>query len=169
MADSHKKERRRALLDSTVEFVLLIILWMMFVSLLQWNELLAGLAAAAIGAVADGVVKATDFARFRPRLSHAALILTTPWYVLTGTLAVFGELARHLAGKPPRTEFVVVPFDGGADDVESSARRALATAYTTISPNSIVIGIDRERGFLLLHSLPPSPTPWITRQLGAKA
>ena len=163
-----KRVSRRALRDSSVEFVLLLALWLGFVCVLQWNEWLAGAAAALLAAVADGVVKATDFSRFRPRFRHLATILLEPWYVLQGTWEIFAELARHCAGKPVRSAFVVVPFEAGGDDPGASARRALAIAYTTIGPNSIVVGIDRERHFLLLHALPPGATPEIALRLGAK-
>ena len=156
------------LLISAVEFVLLLGLWMLFVSLLQMNEFVAGLAAALLGAIGDAVVKATDFARFRPRLRHVLLILVEPWYVARDTVIVFWELLRRIGGRPRRSRLKVIPFDGGRDDVDSNARRALATAYTTISPNSIVLGIDREQNLLLLHELAPSSTPWLLQQLGAR-
>ena len=169
---SEKRPRKHgievaALLISAAEFLVLLGLWMLFVSLLQLNELVAGIAAALIGAVADAVVKATDFARFRPRLKHLLLILTEPWYVISGTASIFWALAKRIAGQPSEGELKVIPYDAGGDDSDSSARRALTVAYTTIPPNFIVIGIDRERNYLMVHQVSPTGTPWITKQLGA--
>ncbi|HEU5451727.1 MAG TPA: Na+/H+ antiporter subunit E [Terriglobales bacterium] len=158
----------RALIDSAVEFLLLLGLWMMFASLLHWNEVLAGVAAALIGAVGDAVVKATGFATFRPQVRQALQVLRLPGEVLQNTLVVFAELLRRMLGRPSRSRLQVVPFDAGRDDTESAARRALATLYTTIPPNSVVVGIDQERHYLLLHSLVPAPVSPVTRRLGAK-
>ena len=69
---------------------------------------------------------------------------------------------------PRRSRLKVVPFDGGGDDLNGSARRTLAISYSTISPNTIVLGIDRERNLLLLHEMVPAETPWIAKQLGAR-
>lgn len=156
------------LLIAAVEFALLLGLWMLFVSMLEMNELVAGFAAALLGAVGDAVVKATDFARFRPRISQALLIFVEPWYVIKDTLVVFWELLRRIVGMPRRSRLVVVPFEAGGDDLECNARRALAIGYTTISPNSIVLGIDRERNLMLLHQIVPAGTSWLSRQLGAR-
>lgn len=155
------------LLLAAGEFAVLLGLWMLFVSLLQMNEFAAGIAAALIGLLGDAVVKATDFARFRPRVRHLLLILTEPWYVITGTASIFWALAKRIAGQKSDGELKVVPFDAGGDDVDSAARRALAVAYTTIPPNFIVVGIDRERNYMMVHQVSPTGTPWITKQLGA--
>ena len=171
MSESSSQSRHldlSALLVSAVEFVLLIGLWMMFVSLLQWNELIAGVAAALIGAFADAVIKATDFASFEPELKQLLLIFRLPGEVLRNTLVVFGELFRRLAGAPPRSRLLIVPFDGGGVDRRSAARRALAILYSTIPPNSVVVGIDQDRNYLLLHNLVPEPVSPVTRKLGAR-
>lgn len=157
-----------ALLIAAVEFVLLLGLWMLFVSLLQTNEFVAGMAAALLGAIADAVVKATDFARFRPRFRHVLLVFVTPWYVVRDTVVVFWVLAKKLAGVPLQSSLKVIPFAAGEDSVEDNARRALATGYSTISPNTIVLGIDCERNLLLLHEISPSETSWMLKQLGAR-
>lgn len=150
------------------EYVFLLGAWILFTSLPEMNEITAGLAAAFLGAAGDAVVKATEFARFRPRFRHAMLILAEPWYVAKDTVLVFWELLRRIAGMPRRSRLKVVPFDGGGDDLNGSARRTLAISYSTISPNTIVLGIDRERNLLLLHEMVPAETPWIAKQLGAR-
>lgn len=171
MAESARSSRRihvRELLITAVEFVFLLGLWMLFVSLPEINELVAGLAAAFLAAAADAVVKATEFARFRPRFAQVLLIFIEPWYVAKDTLVIFWELLRRIAGKPRRSRLTVIPFKGGDNSLDGSARRALAVAYTSISPNTIVLGIDRKRNFLLLHQIVPAGTTWLTKQLGAR-
>ena len=157
----------KAAVFSSIEFLFLIGLWMLFVSSMQLAEFAAGIAAAALGAVADGLVKSQRFAQFRPRLKWLWLFAWEPWYALTGTVAIFRALARRLAGKKSEAQFRVVPFRSGGDDSEAAARRSLAITLTTIPPNFIVVGIDKQRNFMLVHQVSPTGTPLITKKLGA--
>jgi multisubunit Na+/H+ antiporter MnhE subunit len=150
-----------------LEFLLLLVVWMLFVSQLQRAEFVAGVGAALLGAVGDGVVKAKRLAKFRPRARWLALFALEPWYVLSGSAAILWALARRVAGKKSEAQFRVVPFRGGGDDAESAARRALAITLTTVPPNFIVVGIDRQRNFMLVHQVSPTSTPLVTRQTGA--
>jgi hypothetical protein len=74
-----------------------------------------------------------------------------------------------VTGKKSEAQFRVVPFHAGGTDSKSEARRAIAITAVTVSPDTIVVGIDRERGFLLLHQIAPGATPKIARRLGAKS
>ena len=141
---------------------------MLFVSQLQRAEFVAGVAAALLGAIGDGVVKSKRLASFGPRPAWLWLFSWEPWYVLTGSAAIFRALARRLMGKKSESQFRVVPFRAGGDDRESAARRALAITAISISPDTIVVGIDREREFTLLHLIAPKPVPKIARRLGAE-
>lgn len=157
-----------AVRDSAIEFVILFGLWMMFVSQTQTNEMVAGLAAALIGAVADATLKATGYAKFKPKFKWLLLITWEVWYVLSGTWAIMVALARHLAGKKSEAQFKAVKFDAGGDDAESWARRTLVTAYATIPPNFIVLGVDVDKDILLVHQVSPTGVPEIAKQLGAR-
>ena len=157
----------KAVVLSSVEFLFLFGLWMLFVSQTPRAELVAGIFAAAIGAVADGVVKAKRFAKFRPRLKWFWLFAWEPWYVLTGSAAIFWALARRLAGKKSEAQFRVVPFRADGNDSETAGRRALALTLTTVPPNFIVVGIDKQRNFMLVHQVSPTGTPLVTKKLGA--
>jgi multisubunit Na+/H+ antiporter MnhE subunit len=153
---------------SGIEFLFLLGLWMLFVSSTQLAEFAAGIGAAALGAVGDGLVKSKGFAKFRPRVKWLWLFAWEPWYVLRGSAAILWALARRLVGKRSQALFRVVPFRSGRDDSESAARRALAVAEVSISPDTIVVGIDLDREFMLLHLIAPAPTPKLARRLGAK-
>jgi multisubunit Na+/H+ antiporter MnhE subunit len=159
----------KAIEFSSIEFLFLLGLWMLFVTSTQLAEFTAGLGAAALGAVGDGLVKSKRFAKFRPRLKWLWLFAWEPWYVLTGSAAIFWALARRLAGKKSEAHFRVVPFRADGDDSEAAARRALAITLTTIPPNFIVVGIDKERNFMLVHQVSPTGTPLVTKKLGATA
>ena len=153
----------------SIEFLFLFGLWMLFVSQLRRAEVVAGVCAAALGAVAEGIVKARRLAKFRPRPGWLALFLWEPWYGLTGAAAVMRALARRLTGKKSESQFRGVPFHAGGTDSKSEARRAITITAVSVSPDTIVVGIDRERGFLLLHQIAPGGTPKIARRLGAKS
>jgi multisubunit Na+/H+ antiporter MnhE subunit len=159
----------KAIEFSSIEFLFLLGLWMLFVSSTQLAEFTAGIGGAALGGVADGLVKSKRFAKFRPRLKWLWLFAWEPWYVLTGSASIFWALARRLAGKKSEAQFRVVPFRAGGDDSESAARRALALTLTTIPPNFIVVGVDKERNFMLVHQVSPTGTPLVTKKLGATA
>jgi multisubunit Na+/H+ antiporter MnhE subunit len=157
----------KAIVFSTIEFLFLLGLWMLFVSQMQRAEFIAGICAAALGAAGDGIVKSKRFAQFRPRPQWLWLFSWEPWYVLAGSAAIFWALAKRFLGKESEAQFRVVPFRAGGDDSESAARRALAIIGISISPETIVVGIDRRRGFMLLHLIAPTATPKIGRKLGA--
>ena len=159
----------RAALISSAESFFLLGLWMIFVSMPKLDELLVGIAAALIAAFADGVVKAKKFATFYPHLRSMLLVFWEPWYALSGTAAIFVALGRRLLGKKSEALLRAIPFDAGGDDAESAARRALAVMYTTIPPNFVVVGIDRDKNLMLVHQVSPTGTPLIAQRLGAKA
>ncbi len=157
----------RAITLSSIEFMFLVGLWMLFVSQMQRAEFIAGVCAAALGAVGDGIVKSKRFAKFRPRPQWLLLFSWEPWYVLEGSAAILWALAKRLLGRKSEAQFRVIPFRSGGDDSESAARRALAIVTVSISPETIVVGIDRHREFMLLHLIAPTATPKIARKLGA--
>lgn len=69
-------------------------------------------------------------------------------------------LAQLLDPRGGRGVLRAVPFRHGADEGRRAAgRRALAEAVGSVSPNTIVIGIDVERDLMLVHQLRPSGGP----------
>jgi multisubunit Na+/H+ antiporter MnhE subunit len=162
-------KRTQAALFWIIDWGVLLGLWFLYTDTPTISELLAGAAAAAIAATATTVLELQTFGRFWARPRWLMLFLTQPWYVLTGSAAIFWALLRRIAGKESEAQLKAVQFDTGGEDDESAARRALAITLNTIPPNSIVIGIDRENQVLLMHEMVPSPIPATLKQLGAKA
>lgn len=144
-------------------------LWFLFVAQLSIDELLAGMAAAAVATAAAAVFEALGLVKFRPLLRSLVQAWRIPWYLITGTGEIFHGLAKQLftAGGAPST-LRAVPFVVGGHDSESTARRALAVTYTTITPNFIVLGIVSEQGLMLYHQILPGKVLPITKQLGAR-
>ena len=126
---------------------LLFGLWILFAGAAP-HELIVGAGASALAAAALEAVRGTEHPRFLP---HAAALLRArqlPWQIVRDC----GLLALNLV-KGGDGRFVREPFESGGDDAHAIARRVLETAYRTLPPNSIVIGIDRPRDEILLHVL----------------
>jgi hypothetical protein len=98
-----------------------------------------------------------------------AQIWRLPKYLVSGTWEVLLVLARQIFLRRPADSLTYgVSFEVGGDDDESAFRRALAIAYTTATPNFVILGIDRERGLLVYHQILKGPIPEMARRLGAK-
>ena len=157
------------MLISAVEWCFLLLLWMLFVSQWKKDELLVGIGAAFLGAVADAVVKAEGFARFKPKLEWVLLIFWTPYYIAKGVWATLNAFFAELFGHPPRSRVLAKSYKPAkSQDATSAAKRALATAYLTIPPNSIVVGIDGDREQVLMHEIVPEPVSRMAQKLGVQ-
>jgi len=89
--------------------------------------------------------------------------------MITGTFEIFRVLLRQLlGGRPAASLLLAVPYDALGDDPGDAAKRALAIAYTTGTPNFIVLGIDRQRGTLVFHQIERSPILAMLKRLGAR-
>lgn len=160
-------ERAKLAVLSCVEYVYLVVLWMLFVSKLDMTEFKVGLVVALVGTVADAIVKARGLGHFRPRVHLMLLSFLEPWYVVKGMWTVVkcfpSALSRNHDG-----HFKAVQFDRGQKDIEAATRRALATMLLTIPPNSVVIGIDGRSGKMLVHEMEQEGSSLLSRELGVQ-
>ncbi len=146
-------------------------LWLLFVGTFSLHELLIGIIAAVLASIGMGVVTLYYQNPFSPAASDLFAAWRLPWYVLSDTWVVLTVAAKDLIGTH-RAEslFLVVPFEAGSTrDARMTARRVLATVYSTIAPNSIVLGINASDRKLLFHQIKRSSVPKMTEQLGAEA
>jgi multisubunit Na+/H+ antiporter MnhE subunit len=128
--------------------------WLVLVDTRSLPELLTGVVAAAIGATGTELVRARRIARLRPRARWLLGIGRPVARAPRDLLLVIGAVARQVARRQPRRgRIVVVPFEHGGEDERAHARRALAEAFGSFAPNTIVIGIDDERDEILVHEL----------------
>jgi multisubunit Na+/H+ antiporter MnhE subunit len=135
-------------------------LWMVLADSVRLAELFAGAAVAALAATGFELVRRQRVAAqaLRPDLALRAWrvlpkVVPDVWRL---TRAAFLQLVRR---EPVRGRVVAMPFGYAGDDVDDRAVRASAAAFGSIAPNSIVIGVDRDSGFLLVHQLEPTRTP----------
>jgi hypothetical protein len=72
---------------------------------------------------------------------------------------VFRVLVLHVTGRRRvRGTWHAVPLRHGREgNPRDAARRALAIAAVSVSPNSVVVGVDPDRDELVFHQLSSSP------------
>ncbi len=142
--------------------------WLLFTDALKLWELLFGAFSALLCAIGAESVRSADVVSFRPRLCWLLEGWRLPWYLLQGSVQIFWVLIRDLV-KPEPSVLRSVVYDGGADDGASAARRALAVTYTTMPPNFVILDIDRDKRAMIVHQVSQTPTPLMTKHLGARS
>jgi hypothetical protein len=92
-----------------------------------------------------------------------------PWYILSKVFEIIVILVKDLLGIRRAGSFYRVSgFKTSKSDPQLVARRVLATFYTTMAPNFIVIGIDFRQSRMLFHQLKRSSVSRMTKALGAQ-
>jgi multisubunit Na+/H+ antiporter MnhE subunit len=148
-----------------VEWVLLFVLWLAIAGFSR-NEMIAGSAASAVAAGAVEAVRGLEYPRFYPYLRWILEAWRIPGQIAADTVLLVRKLGRMIfLGDRDTGHFQSIPFRAHGNDSRCVARRALATTYVTLPPNSIVIGIDRDHDWMLIHFLEPAPLPPIIRLL----
>ena len=137
-------------------FIFSFAIWLWLVDSTELPELVLGLTVAALATALALVVRRASPFSFRPRLRWVSLLKGAPIGILrdSGILALV-LWRRLILGRAPRSAFRVVPFSRVDDDPESAALRALSITATSITPNTLAIGIDKERKAALVHQLVP--------------
>lgn len=150
---------------------LLFVCWLIFVGTFEMWEMLAGVAAALLGSTALCVVERADQSHFKPRLIDWLQIAYVPWLLVQGTYDIVLVSLRDLfGGRSVASAFRVTRFDAGSpDNPQDTGRRVLAVAYTTMSPTSVVLGINTRGDRLLFHDIGNSGVSRMTQNLGAQA
>jgi multisubunit Na+/H+ antiporter MnhE subunit len=135
-------------------WALLMAFWVVLDYSTERNELLAGAAAAAIGASLAELVTRAAGVRLRMRARWLRPASRLPWQVVTDTAAVFAALGRRLArGEEPASGFRELPARHGGDTAEDLTRRVLLTGGRSVTPNAFVLGIDPDRDVMVVHQL----------------
>jgi multisubunit Na+/H+ antiporter MnhE subunit len=138
-------------------WIALVLLWQLFVNTFAGAEVVAGLAAAAVAATAAEVVRGQGLVHFRPRARWLPRTRALPPAVLQDSLTLARMLWRRIVARESVSgEFSTVSFESGGDDPESAARRALYVAAISLTPNTYVLGIDRDENVMLVHQLVPT-------------
>lgn len=135
-------------------WLLLTSFWLIVDDSTAPDEVMAGAAAAVLGATLAELVTYQAGTRLRLRVRWLVLALGLPGQVLKDTGIVFAALWRRLAhGEQPPSGFREIPVRYGSDTVEGRARRALLVGGRSVAPNSFALGLDAEREVMVVHQL----------------
>lgn len=140
--------------------------WLLFTASLSPHELLLGAACILLAFILNGLAWRQLRVHLLPTFREAITIWRLPWYVLTGIWEMFLILARELTGQRAGSYFRATLFRRAAGK-EGISQVILATGYTTVAPNFIVIGVSNQQ--LLFHQLERSSVPKMIRDLESKS
>ncbi|MGC2638992.1 MAG: hypothetical protein WA294_17540 [Acidobacteriaceae bacterium] len=132
------------------------------------DEMLVGLGALVLSATFTLFVVRTLPLRFRPSVGNLVQVWRLPWSIAVDALQIAFALLRDFLGHPAESHFRSVAYRYTSGSGADTARRTLAVATSTISPNFIVIGIDTDRRQMLFHQLKKTAVPALTQRLGAE-
>ena len=150
-------------------FVLAFVTWFLLVGRLGTDEAWAAIPGSLLAALATWVVLEQHVVGFSDRAGHLLEAWRLPGYMITGSVEIFRVLLRQLFGRKPADSLLLaVPYEALGDDPGDAAKRALAIAYTTSTPNFIVLGIDKEGGTLVFHQIERGPVLEVLKRLGAR-
>jgi multisubunit Na+/H+ antiporter MnhE subunit len=135
-------------------WILLMSFWVILDDSIATDELLAGAGAAVLAAFLAELVTYQAAARVRMRAEWLARVISLPGQVAQDTVTVFGALGRRLArGEEPPSGFRTLPVRYGDDTAEGKTRRALLIGSRSVAPNSIALGIGKDRDVMVIHQL----------------
>lgn len=143
--------------------------WILFVGGAHPHEMTVG--ALSIAAVAYFLSTVERHAKLHLRFTVHDLVSCwrIPWYLLSGTYEISRLLFKDILGiNRAHSYYRVTEFKTDRKDPLMVGRRVLATVYTTVAPNFIVVGIDYQQHRMLFHQLERSSVPKMTKSLGAE-
>ena len=125
-----------------VWWILLAGLYLALADSRRLEELVAAAVVGALGATAAALVRRERDVLLRPRPAQVLAELRTMLSWPRDLALLARALVRRPAGRVVETEFT-----------GDATGRALAIAGRSLAPNTIVIGVDEDRGVLLAHIL----------------
>lgn len=148
-----------------MKFAGFLALWFLFSFTLSRNELYVGAACASLSIIALEISLRAEPLCFRPRVRWLKLLLSLPGSVVHDLILMLAVVFDKLRGRRIHSQFQVTRFTSEQDTPRECARRALAVGFATVPPNSVVIGINREKKTLLYHELVHAPELAVVRAL----
>jgi len=119
-------------------------------------ELVAAVCAGLLGALLALALRSTGLLGYRFEARWLAKTVKVPWKIVQEIGIVFWALALHLVGlRRLSSRYRAFEFPAGGNDPTSAGRRAVASEADALSPNTMPVDIDCERGVVLRHELDP--------------
>jgi multisubunit Na+/H+ antiporter MnhE subunit len=132
-------------------WVVLFPFWLLYEGEWDRTEVVAGAAAAAIGATAATVAVEVALPRHRFELALLLRLAKVPWAVVHEFALITMFLVRHPRGSGQFQRYEL----SSRNDPTGRARRAFITLVAALSPNSYILDIDPATGEVLAHTLKP--------------
>jgi multisubunit Na+/H+ antiporter MnhE subunit len=134
--------------------VLLMGLWVAVDDNIGLAELGGGAGAAVLAALLTETALHQANARIAVRIRWLAAAYRLPGQVLGDTVLVFRALGRQLTrGQPPPSGFRELLVRAVGQSSEDVTRRVLLVGAHSLAPNTVVLGIDQDRGVMVVHQL----------------
>jgi multisubunit Na+/H+ antiporter MnhE subunit len=135
-------------------WVLLMAFWVWIDDSIAVPELLVGAGVAVIAAFFTELVQHQSAAHARVRFEWLARALPIALQVPKDLAVVFAALWRRLiAGEEPPSALEEVPVRVGGESASTVTRRTLLVMGTSVAPNTFALGVDKERGVMIVHRL----------------
>jgi hypothetical protein len=130
--------------------------WLVLTGTNAGLEEIAAACAALLAALLALAIRRAGLLDFRFEARWLAKLLKVPFKVVQEVGIVFWALALHMAGQRRLSgRYRAFEFPAGGDDPTSAGRRAVASEADAMSPNTMPVDIDCERGVVLRHELDP--------------
>ncbi len=143
-------------------------LWVLFVGGTRAHEMLVGSVVLVLSAAFMFRVGEMESLELEFQMRDLLTCWRIPWYIVSDSYTILVVLLKDLTGKRAGSFYCFCGFKTSGHDPRLVARRVLATAYTTATPNSIVIGIDVAQSRMLFHQLKRSEVSLMAKELGAQ-
>ena len=131
-----------------------MLLWWALTATLKAQEAIVGAGAAASAATAITVVRAGAGPLVRIRARWLRPAWRIPFFILRDTGRVFAALGRQIAGRGAlRGSYRRVPLRVPPDRRLAAGQELLLTMGISVCPNTFVLGVDADEGFMVVHQL----------------
>lgn len=135
-------------------WVLLMSLWIWVDDSIALPELLVGAGAAVLSALLVELVQHQAASHIRIRIEWLPHAFSIPLQVVRDLGVVFVALSRQLfLGEEPPSALEETPVRVGGESAATVTRRVLLVMGNAVAPNSFALGVDKERGTMILHRL----------------
>jgi len=140
--------------------------WVLFTGSFSLHELVLGAAFTALTLGVTALAWRNMGILFSPTVRQVFCLWRIPWYVLHDSMEVSMILAKDMLGiREAGSHFRAVTFPSDTEK-HDIARAVLATTGTTMTPSTIVLGVEDD--LLLLHQLQRSSLPKMIADLGVR-
>ena len=134
----------------------LLLIYLLLASETGGAELSAGALLALVATVALTAVRRVSGVRFELKSAWLRPVATVPLRVVTDSFVVLAANCRRPFRARGSGRFSEREFNPGNDHPSSRTRRALVTTAVSLTPNSVVVAVDRAGHRLLVHELVPT-------------